>query len=253
MYNLLHGDCLELMVGIPDASVDMILCDLPYGVTECAWDSVIPLDGLWIHYRRVIKGSGAIVLTGNNAFTGKLICSNPDWFKYSWVWKKPPTDFIRAKLKPMSAHEDVCVFSSGSCASNKTNNMPYYPQELKIHGKSRKAGVRLDGNVTIRGPAAESGGYVQEFTNYPQTIIEFGRDVEKFHPTQKPVALMEYLIKTYTLPSQTVLDNTMGSGTTGVAALRTGRRFIGIEKNDEYFEIATRRITSVPLPPWLVK
>lgn len=253
MYNLLHGDCLELMAGLPDGSVDMILCDLPYGTTECSWDSVIPLDLLWNHYRRIIRGSGAIVLTGNNAFTGRLICSNLEWFKYSWVWKKSPTDFVRAKLKPMSAHEDICVFSSGSCAGGAKNNMSYYPQGLSLSRKTKKGGVKSVGSMTVRGPAAEAGEYVQEFTNYPQTILEFAKDGDKIHPTQKPVALMEYLIKTYTLFGQTVLDNTMGSGTTGVAALRTGRRFIGIEKDEKYFEIATRRITSVPLPPWLVK
>lgn len=243
--NVIHlGDCLEVMKLIPDESVDMILCDLPYGTTECHWDVLIDFDQLWTQYRRAIKGAGAIVLTGNNAFTGRIICSNLDWFKYSWVWKKPPTDFVRAKLKPMSAHEDVCVFSAGSCASNKSNNMPYYPQELKTHGKTRKGGVRLDGNVTVRGPAAEVGEYVQEFTNYPQTVITFGRDTEKLHPTQKPVALFEYLVKTYTLPGQTVLDNCIGSGTTAIAAINTGRNFIGVEQDPEIHRKAVDRVRS---------
>lgn len=249
MLDAIHlGNCLEVMKNVPDGSVDMILCDLPYGTTECHWDTVIPFDQLWSHYRRIIKGSGAIVLTGNNAFTGQIICSNPEWFKYSWVWKKPPTDFVRAKLKPMSAHEDVCVFSAGSCAGGAKNNMPYYPQDLVVSGKTKKGGVKSTGSMTVRGPAAEAGEYIQEFTNYPSTIIEFKKDGDKIHPTQKPVALFEYLIKTYTLPGQTVMDNCIGSGTTAIAAINTGRRFIGIEQDPEIHRKAVERVRTHNAP-----
>ena len=236
------GDCLDVMKRIPDGSVDMILCDLPYGTTACHWDIVLPFEALWVEYERVIKGVGAIVLTGNNAFTGKIICSNIDWFKYSWVWKKPPTDFVRAKLKPMSAHEDVCVFSAGSCAGGATSNMPYYPQDLvrvnkTVRNNGKGAGIMIVGpNNSMSKPT-----YVQEFSGYPNTILDFKKDCDKIHPTQKPVALFEYLIKTYTLPGQVVLDNCIGSGTTAIAAINTGRRYIGIEQDPEIHRNAVER------------
>ena len=253
MYRLLHGDCLELMDEIPDGSVDMVLCDLPYGTTSNAWDAVIPFAQLWEEYDRVISSTGRIVLFSAQPFTSSLIYSNIKNFKHSWVWLKPrPTGFQNAKKMPLRSTEDVCVF----------NGNAYYPQDLvridKVCKNSKSAGggnVRDDveasaGKGSLRTPGKE---YVQEFTNYPKNILEFSLDEgQKIHPTQKPVMLCEYLIKTYTNEGDTVLDNTMGSGTTGVACMNTGRKFIGIERDDKYFEIAKKRIADVvPIPEWL--
>lgn len=243
---LIYADCMEAMKMIPDGSVDMVLCDLPYGTTSNSWDAVIPFDQMWVEYRRVC--SGRIVLTAAQPFTSALVMSAPDLFKHSWTWIKPrPTGFQNAKKMPLRATEDVLVFGSGT----------YNPQGLvridKVCKNSKTAG---GGNV--RGDVQQSGGkgalrtagatYVQEFTNYPRNVIEMGLDEgAKLHPTQKPVSLMEYLIRTYTQEGATVLDNTMGSGTTGVACERTGRKFIGIERDRSYFEVAVTRITSTLL------
>ena len=224
------GDCLEVMAGLPDASIDMILCDLPYGTTACKWDSVIPFDALWAQYRRIAKRNAAIVLTAAMPFTAALVMSNPREFRYAWVWEKSkPTGHLRAKLQPMRAHEDVLVFGVGSPR--------YYPQGL----------VAIEPRTVMRtntgGVYGKQAGMpsVQSFTNYPRTVLRFGVE-EGMHPTQKPVALMEYLIRTYTQEGEVVLDNCMGSGTTGVACANTGRRFIGIEFELNYFQIACRRI-----------
>lgn len=241
MIDLQHGDCLELMKAIPDARVDMILCDLPYGTTSNKWDAIIPFEALWMQYGRICRGR--IVLTSAQPFTSALIMSNPREFRHSWTWVKPrATGFQNAKKMPLRATEDVVVFGAGA----------YNPQGLvrinKTCSNSKSAG---GGNV--RGNVAESSGkgslrtagasYVQEFTNYPRNVVEFGLDEKiKIHPTQKPVALMEYLIRTYTNPGDTVLDNCMGSGTTGVACINTDRNFIGMEMDSGYFEIAKRRI-----------
>lgn len=251
---LLNGDCLELMPSLEAASVDLILCDLPYGTTQNKWDSVIPLDRLWREYARICRGR--VVLTSAQPFTTSLIASNLPEFRHSWTWIKPrPTGFQNAKKMPLRATEDVLVFGSGA----------YNPQGLirinKIMRNSRSTGggnVRDDiaestGKGTLRTPGAT---YVQEFTNYPRDVLEYGLDeATKWHPTQKPVALMEYLIRTYTNPGAVVLDNCMGSGTTGVAALATGRRFIGIERDPDYFQIASKRIQDAAprlprLPPF---
>ena len=227
---LMHGDCLELMASIPDGSVDMILCDLPYGTTACKWDTVIPFEPLWAQYRRVAKRNAAIVLTANHPFTATLVASNLREFRYSWVWEKSkPVGHLRAKLQPMRAHEDVLVFGVSS--------PKYNPQGL-VAIEPRMVTRTNTGGVYGRQAGMPS---VQSFTNYPRTVLKFGVE-EGIHPTQKPVALMEYLIRTYTKEGDTVLDNCMGSGSTGVAALNCGRRFIGIERDDAYFEIAQRRI-----------
>lgn len=233
---LLHGDCLELMKLIPDGSVDMILCDLPYGTTACKWDSVIPFEPLWEQYRRVTKKNAAIVLTASQPFTSALVMSNVRDFKYSWAWNKVNgvRNHLNAKHQPMRIKEDVAVFYSGRCTYNPQMREGSYTSRKTTPGQSDGFG-----KVT----ATDSGRKVDGL--YPIDIISIeGHDPNNsFHPTQKPVALMEYLIRTYTNPGQLVLDNTMGSGTTGVACMNTGRRFIGIERDDVYFDTCIKRIS----------
>lgn len=224
---LMHGDCLEMMKLIPDGSVDMVLCDLPYGTTQNKWDAVIPFDQLWVEYHRICKG--AIVLTSSQPFTSIMVASNLSDFKYSWVWEKSAaTGHLNAKRMPMKLHEDINVFCKGSA--------PYNPQDLQPFNKT----VRRGSNGSNFGDSGNEN--FQEFTNYPRSILRYQTDPKPVHPTQKPVALMEYLIRTYTNEGDTVLDNTMGSGTTGIAAANTGRKFIGIERDDKYFAIAQKRI-----------
>lgn len=234
---LYHGDCLDVMTRIPSGSIDLILADLPYGTTECKWDAVIPFEPLWKEYRRVSKSNAAIVLTASQPFTSALIASNYDMFKYNWVWDKGnPTNVGNAKRQPMKYHEDIVVFYASQCVYNpiKWRGKPNHSQ-----GKSLK---RISEALGTMGRIADNNNGLK----YPKSIISIHKHSSHggFHPTQKPVALMEYLIKTYTNEGETVLDNTMGSGTTGVAALNTGRRFIGIERDPEYFKIAQERIAS---------
>lgn len=235
-----HGDCLELMKHIPDGSVDMILTDPPYGTTACKWDSVIPFEPMWAELKRIIKPNGAIVLFGSEPFSSKLRCSNLEMFKYDWIWNKTkPQGFLNAKARPLIEHEFVHVFSNGSCTST-SKTMTYNPQGL------------FDVDVVLRNTDTESIGkrksrksgseYKQTQSGYPRSILRYAHDQSRLHPTQKPVALLEYLIKTYTQENETVLDFTMGSGGTGVAAKNLNRKFIGIEKVPEYFEIAKKRI-----------
>lgn len=226
-YDLYRGDCLSVMAELPPSSVDLILCDLPYGTTQNKWDTVIPLDELWAEYERVC--SGAIVLTASQPFTSSLVSSKAAWFRYAWVWEKiNATGHLNAKRMPMKLHEDVLVFSKDPA--------PYFPQDLKPLGKIVRRGSN-GGNFGASG--VEN---FQENTNYPRSILRFPNDPKPVHPTQKPVALMEYLIRSYTNEGGLVLDNTMGSGTTGVAAVRSGRRFVGIERDEKYFNIAQARI-----------
>lgn len=244
---LMHGDCLELMASIPDGSVDMILCDLPYGTTACKWDSVIPFEPLWAHYKRVIKRNGAIVLTASQPFTTALISSNLEWFKYSWVWDKGKcSGFLNAKNAPMKRCEDISVFSLGTIANKSQRLMPYYPQGLaSCEIKKVDRNTKADSTTGIR---PGRGAWTQKSTGYPTTLLAIPFESKPVHPTQKPVALMEYLIRTYTNEGETVLDNCMGSGTTGVACANTGREFIGIEQDAKYFAIAKQRIESAQLP-----
>lgn len=219
------------MQNIPKKSIDMVLCDLPYGMTDCKWDCIIPFDELWKQYNRVVKPNGAVVLFSTQPFTTKLIYSNLKNFKYCWYWLKPySTGFCFAKYQPMRKIEDICVFYRKGCT--------YYPQGLKplesIKSKRKKAGNIYNGL---------DKEYTPKYTNYPTNILKFaGINKNRLHPTQKPVDLLEYLIKTYTLPGEVVLDNCMGSGSTGEAAINTGRKFIGIEKDTHYFEIAKERL-----------
>lgn len=229
---VVQGDCLELMQNLPNGSVDMVLCDLPYGTTQNKWDTVIPFGALWQQYRRVCKGNAAIVLTASQPFTSALVMSCADAFRYAWVWRKnTATGHLNAKRMPMKEHEDIVVFGSAGAA--------YNPQGLVSFNKVTRRGSNGD-NFGKSG----TSNY-QEFTNYPKSILEFGLDPAKLHPTQKPVALFEYLIRTYTHPGDLVLDNCCGSGTTGVAARQTNRNFICMELDDAYCEIAYNRICSV--------
>ena len=222
-----NEDCIEGMKKIPDKSVDMILCDLPYGTTSCKWDTIIPFEPLWEQYERIIKDNGAIVLTASQPFTTKLIDSNIDLFRNCWVWnKKISGNPLLAKHQPLKVHEDICVFSK------KRHN--YYPQMRK--GKMRKKG----GGRSKLFDMEMSAKYSDEY--YPISIIEFSNAKRGVHPTQKPVALFEYLIKTYTKEGETVLDNCMGSGTTAIAAINTGRNFIGFELDEDYHKASLDRI-----------
>lgn len=237
-YTLWNEECLEAMKRIPDGSVDMVMCDLPYGTTYAKWDSVIDLPSLWSAYRRICKPSAAIVLTASQPFTSSLVMSNPQNFRHEWIWdKENGANFANANHEPLKVHESVLVFSA--------KRTSYYPQKTQgkpNHGqganpKRNKSALRI---IEKRQPDDFTG------LKHPRSIQCFPKHSSQspFHPTQKPVALMEYLIKTYTHPGDMVLDNCMGSGTTGAACMNLGRRFIGIEKDVEhgYFQIAEKRI-----------
>lgn len=240
MNELWNGDCLELMHKIPDGSVDMILCDLPYGTTACSWDSVIPFDALWSHYRRLIKPNGAIVLTASQPFTTALIASNMKEFKYCWVWEKTRgSNPALVKKQPWKKHEDICVFGKKS--------VNYYPL-MQIGRNAVKSGRGASKKVN----GIDGGGFnifhnKEKIINneyYPSSVIKVKSmaQSEVVHPTQKPVALFEYLIKTYTNPGETVLDNCAGSGTTAIACMNTQRNYICIERDETYYERAKERI-----------
>ena len=235
-----RGDCLELMKEIPDKSIDMILCDLPYGTTACKWDVIIPFDELWVHYNRIIKPHAPIVLFGNEPFTSCLISSNLKGFKYRWDWnKKIPSGMGYAKYRPMQQTEDIAVFTSKGERAN------YYPQMIKREKPIKSGGNSIQARVYSGFKCMENG---QEYKKtyeykYPITLIEFDKIRRGgLHPTQKPVALLEYLIKTYTNEGDIVLDNCMGSGSTGVACINTNRNFIGYELDEHYFQIAKERL-----------
>lgn len=230
--DLRQGDCLELMKQIPAGSVDMILCDLPYGTTACKWDTVIPFDLLWKQYNRIIKDNGAIVLFGSEPFSTELRRSNLRMFRYDWIWEKEQgANFMLCKYQPYKVHEIVSVFSK------KTH--VYHPQMTE--GRPYISGKGTSGEITRNVKKVQTKN---EGVRYPRSIQRFNTDKSRgsLHPTQKPVALLEYLIKTYTDPGELVLDNCMGSGSTGVACVNTDRNFIGIELDQGYFEIAQKRI-----------
>lgn len=255
MLKLMQGDCLVAMAGIPNGSIDMILCDLPYGTTACAWDTIIPLDALWEQYKRIIRDDGAIVLTASQPFTSSLVMSNPKMFRHEWVYKKRcASNFAQAKYAPMKEHESVLVFGKA-----KPRYFPIkeqrqgtgaerakHPYSLASRHKSGEFVANIKGEVDLLNDAGNDA------LRYPSSVQEFNNRAagdRGLHPTQKPVALMEYLIKTYTLPGDTVLDNAMGSGTTGVACMNTNRRFIGIELDADYFKIAEKRIADAQNKP----
>lgn len=240
-----HCDLLTLCAALPSQSVDMILCDLPYGTTACSWDSIIPLEPMWEQFKRVIKPRGAIVLTASQPFTSKLVMSNPEMFKYEWVWEKNvPTGFLNANIQPLKWHEDIVIFGVGKIF--------YYPQfrngagyKVKVNSvKSEIYGQQI--NVI----SSNDGTHY-----YPKDIVKINNHngSGKDHPTQKPVALFEYLIRTYTQPGELVLDPCIGSGTTAIAARNTGRHFIGGDITFEYVELARRRLAKPYTPPLFIE
>jgi DNA modification methylase len=232
---LMQGDCLERMKEIPDGSIDAIITDPPYGTTACKWDSIIPLEPMWEQLKRVIKPNGAIVMTASQPFTSALIMSNPKWFKYGLVWEKSQAvGHLNAWRMPLRQHEDICVFYQKQCTYNP--QLVDKPKENQRPVTSRTKTSECYGDHKLdshRCPPDKS---------MPRSVIKFSNQQRQVHPTQKPVTLMEYLIKTYTNEGETVLDFTMGSGTTGVACVNTNRNFIGIELDQGYFDIACKRI-----------
>lgn len=255
---LIEGDCLKKMKLIPDDSIDLILCDLPYGVTKCKWDSVIDVDELWKEYKRIIKKpTGVIALFSQQPFTSLIISKCFELFKYNIFWKKNRvTQFLLANYRPMKCIEEICIFSYGgaAAASRKTGNMTYNPQGLipklvKKKNSKKRIGKMLNQSHHL-GPnnkLTSNTEYSQKFTNYPKELVEFNIVSKKeatIHETQKPVELLEYLIKTYSNEGGIVLDNAMGSGSTGVACINTNRKFIGMELKKEYFEVASKRINT---------
>ena len=241
MYNLYQGDCLEVMKIIPSKSIDMILCDLPYEVTRNKWDIIIPFKPLWGQYNRVIKDNGAIVLFGQGMFTAKLMLSQEKIWRYNLIWEKDrPSGFLNAKRMPLRSHEDILVFYKKTPTYN-----PQFWDGNPLHGMGTKykEGKLANNNYgefkSYKNPSAEREGDTKK---YPRSVIKFKRPHPPIFPTQKPVDLCEWLIKTYTNEGELVLDNCMGSGSTGVACLNTNRRFIGIESDKKYFDIANRRL-----------
>lgn len=233
---LFMGDCLQVMKHIPDKKVDMILCDLPYGTTACSWDVIIPFDKLWEQYNRIIKSNGAIVLFGSEPFSSMLRMSNIKMFKYDWVWKKnSTTGFANVKSIPLKEHEMISVFSK--------KKMKYNPQGVKRIKPVLKTTPKNKFVGYIESKGQEGKQYIVDKSGYPRSILEYKSESYTVHPTQKPVELLEYLIKTYTNEGDTVLDNCMGSGSTGVACINTGCKFIGIEQDEHYFKVACGRIT----------
>lgn len=245
---LMQGNCLEKMKEIPDGGVDMVLCDLPYGTTACGWDVVIPFEPLWEQYGRIIKGNGAIVLFGSQPFTSLLITSNIAWFKYEWIWEKSKgCNFTHAKNMPLKFHENIVVFSKapiGHFVQLGNRRMTYNPQDLVKVDKKWKRPRKYDTEHKLKRDSHKLDRII-EFEGYPKSILKYSNSDNRergLHPTQKPIALLEYLVRTYTVEGETVLDNCMGSGSVGVACGNLGRNFIGIELNPEYFEIARKRI-----------
>lgn len=237
---LYQGDCLDLMFGIPDKSIDMILADLPYGTTACSWDEVIPFEPLWSHYKRIIKDNGAIVLFGSEPFSTKLRMSNLEWYRYDWIWEKSKAgNFATTHKQPQKIHENISVFY---------NKQPIYNpiMENATRKSSKNKGVRA--NCRIMNISYDEETYYDTGLRYPYSIQFFCNqsgalnNTKRFQPTQKPVALLEYLIKTYTNEGDLVLDNVMGSGSTGVACKNLNRRFIGMELDEKYFKMAKERI-----------
>ena len=243
MIKLYNGDCLEIMKSIPDKSIDMILCDLPYGTTANCWDTIIPFDKLWEQYERIIKDNGAIALFSNGTFSYKLINSNERLYKYKWIWfKNKKGNFVNAKNRPMTSYEEINIFSKGNTANGSKNKMNYYPQGIikKTTVRTDKSGTRFGTMIAKRPSHKETT--ISEYTNYPCDVIQFECESNPVHPTQKPIELLKYLINTYTKEGECVLDNCMGSGSTGVACKLTSRNFIGIELEKKYFDIAKQRI-----------
>lgn len=252
---LYHGDCLDIMPTLPDKSIDMILCDLPYGTTCSRWDSVLPIEQLWQSWERLLKHQGSVVLFGSEPFSSTLRTSNLKWYKYDWIWHKTgTTGFQHAKNMPLKDYETISVFSAagmGHASLLGANRMTYNPQGIKEVDK-----------IVVRDPKTKFGNIVgrrkshvrnvfRKYEHYPRMTLEFAKDSKNYHPTQKPVELLRYLIRTYTDRGAIVLDNCMGSGSTCVAAILEHRHYIGIEKEQKYFDIATKRVKQTLSTPTL--
>lgn len=247
-WKLYQGDCLEIMPTLPDKSIDCIICDLPYGTTACKWDSIIPLEPLWKEYKRLIKDNGAIILTGSQPFTTTLISSNYDWFRYEWIWhKNMGTNFYNANKMPLKQHENILIFY---------NKLPTYNpiKEERTELSAKRVKSKVQGGGHNANSVYNKGNFLKNGLNrklddlrFPSTVqyIRMTKNERGLHPTQKPVALFEYLIKTYTNEGDLVLDNCAGSGTTGVACYNTNRNCILIEKEPEYCEIIKKRMNEV--------
>ncbi|MDI7196326.1 DNA-methyltransferase [Leptospira santarosai] len=240
-HHLYYGDCLENLPKIPDSSVDLILCDLPYGTTDCSWDVIIPMERLWPEYERISKERTPVILTGSQPFTNYLINSNPKNFRYELIWyKTKASGFLNAKSRPNKSHENILIFYG--------KQPVYNPIKYVIDERYKRKGKTLgNGNqstvFTIRGEKSENYQYLDDGSRYPDSVLCFPSESEiGMHPTQKPLKLLRYLIKTYSNPGDTVLDNCMGHGTTGIAATELGRNFIGMERDKEYFNKAQRKI-----------
>jgi site-specific DNA-methyltransferase (adenine-specific) len=232
------------MKDIPNGSIDMILCDLPYGTTACKWDTIIPFDKLWEQYERIVKPNGAIVLFGTEPFSSMLRTSNIKLYKYDWIWLKTrPSNFFAAKFMPLNDKEIISVFSFGGINNGAKNPMKYFPQGIKSINRIAK-NVNTGGKIGAEHKTSLNDGrlYHQTTTGYPNNLIVFNNDLNTEHPTQKPIALCEYLIKTYTNEGELVLDNTAGSGTTAIACLNTNRQFIVMEKEQKYYDIILKRV-----------
>lgn len=233
----MFGDCLERMKEIETGSVDMILCDLPYGTTQNKWDAVIPFEPLWAEYWRVLSPQGVVALTAAQPFTSALVMSQPQHFKYPWVWRKSKvTGVLNAKRQPLRQHEDVLVFCRASPPYNAQGTESV--SKRAATGRSKKGSSQNYGAIT----QTEDGTYEQTTTNWPRSVLDIGSEGATVHPTQKPVALFEYLIRTYTNEGMTVLDNCAGSGTTAIAAERSKRRWVCIERDESYFTQAVERV-----------
>lgn len=256
--SLYLGDCLDVMKNIPDKSVDFCLTDLPYSCSACVWDLPIDLQKLWEQYKRIIKPNRAICLFAQQPFTSALIMSNLSWYKYNWVWyKHSGANFLSSHLQPLKVTEDICVFANGATSYTKSGeHVLYNPQFTEGKPYSCKSGKQKADTAIIRdkpGAKTKQGGYltISDGKRYPTNILDFVRDKEKFHPTAKPVELLRYLIRTYTEIGGVVLDSCMGSGSTIVAAIEEHRRYIGIELNKGYYDIAVKRVKEVETQPTL--
>ena len=252
-----NADCLEKMKDIPDGSVDAIITDLPYGTTACKWDSVIPFEPLWEQYRRMINPTGAIVLFSQQPFTSALIMSNIEMWKYNWIWQKDNgSNFLNAHHQPLKITEDICVFGFAATTESKKGIYLNYNPQMRLGYKPYKcvSGAQREDTAMVRGVCkAQDGGTltISDGSRFPINLIQFNRDKERLHPTQKPIELIQYLIRTYTNEGETVLDSCCGSGTTAIAAIREKRNWICIEKSEEYFNIAKKRIENELKQPTL--
>lgn len=246
-----NEDCLVGMQKIDDKSIDCIICDLPYNLTRHKWDNLIPFDKLWEQYNRIIKDNGVIALFSIQPFTSQLIMSNVDMYRYSWVWNKMSSNgFLNANYAPLKTTEDINIFSKGTLGSFSKNPITYHPQGVIEINKEKRNNPnnswrRSNGFSYANNKLNSDEPYTQKYTNYPTNILEFPHDKDTFHPTQKPIDLVRYLVRTYTIEGELVLDNCMGSGTTACACVKENRNYIGFELNEEYYVKSLDRLKNI--------